>query len=259
MAVVSRLARVVTPRMRLARRRPVASAAAGKMLEWKQMEVASKEGATPPEVWCASVAASGSMSVSADADELLDVQRQRQQQQLRRVLVAVDTSEEGRHALNWAVCNLSRPGDSFTVIHVNPFAEVCHASVQQVGDLMAGKAPTDLAEAERSMLTLEPEEVRKRMLANSETLLAAIVESQQCLTGDMPLLDIRTILNTEHIGEGSVKAIVDAVLQTADDIDANCIVVGSHCKGWWEEAMHGSVSSALIHATGNSRTVVVVH
>jgi nucleotide-binding universal stress UspA family protein len=57
----------------------------------------------------------------------------------------------------------------------------------------------------------------------------------------------------EHLGDGSIKTLVaegdfaPTILQTAKDIHADIIVLGSHSRRWLEEIVMGSVTEKVLH------------
>jgi len=56
-----------------------------------------------------------------------------------------------------------------------------------------------------------------------------------------------------HLGDDSLKTIVmegnasDLILKTANDFNADLIVIGSHSRRWLEEVLMGSVTETVLH------------
>ena len=42
----------------------------------------------------------------------------------RRVLIAVDPSEESKYALKWSLENIIKPGDKIHVLHAQPYPKI---------------------------------------------------------------------------------------------------------------------------------------
>jgi nucleotide-binding universal stress UspA family protein len=59
----------------------------------------------------------------------------------------------------------------------------------------------------------------------------------------------------QHLGDKTIKTIVkegdfaDAILETAKEIHADIIVVGSHSRKWLENILMGSVTEKVLHHT----------
>jgi nucleotide-binding universal stress UspA family protein len=59
----------------------------------------------------------------------------------------------------------------------------------------------------------------------------------------------------EHLGDKSIQTIVkegdfaDAILETAKELRADIIVVGSHSRKWLENVLMGSVTEKVLHHT----------
>jgi nucleotide-binding universal stress UspA family protein len=59
----------------------------------------------------------------------------------------------------------------------------------------------------------------------------------------------------EHLGDKSIQTIVkegdfaDAILETAKELHADIIVVGSHSRKWLENILMGSVTEKVLHHT----------
>jgi nucleotide-binding universal stress UspA family protein len=59
----------------------------------------------------------------------------------------------------------------------------------------------------------------------------------------------------QHLGDDSIKTLVkegdfaDAILETAKDLHANIIVMGSHSRRWLEKIVMGSVTEKVLHHT----------
>jgi len=59
----------------------------------------------------------------------------------------------------------------------------------------------------------------------------------------------------QHLGDKTIQTIVkegdfaDAILETAEEIHANIIVVGSHSRKWLENIVMGSVTEKVLHHT----------
>jgi nucleotide-binding universal stress UspA family protein len=59
----------------------------------------------------------------------------------------------------------------------------------------------------------------------------------------------------EHLGDDTIKTMVkegdfaDKILETAQEINADIIVVGSHSQKWLENIVMGSVAEKILHKT----------
>jgi nucleotide-binding universal stress UspA family protein len=57
----------------------------------------------------------------------------------------------------------------------------------------------------------------------------------------------------QHLGDDSIKTLVtegnfaDSILDTAKEIDADIIVMGSHSRGWLNDMLVGSVTEKVLH------------
>ncbi len=136
---------------------------------------------------------------------------------LRRLVVGVDGSAGGRHALEWAAEQAA--GGRLTVVHgFDPGAELLVAVAQVSLD--------DIREQHRRAL--------------EQTWTAGI--ERPGLAVDERLVDDRA---------------ADALLQIADETDAQAIVVGQHGNGGWSRHHLGEVPGKLLHRS--DRPVIVVN
>ncbi|KAK3020591.1 hypothetical protein RJ639_046941 [Escallonia herrerae] len=150
-------------------------------------------------------------------------------QQERRILVAVDESQESMHALSWCLSNLFPQNTKNTLIllYVKP-PPVC-SSYDATGYLFGGDV-------------IETMEKYSRELANSVMARAETVYT-----------DFNTNIEVEKkVGSGDAKEVICAAVKK---LGADVLVMGSHDYGFFKRTLLGSVSD---HCSKHVRCPVVV-
>ncbi|XP_057782206.1 universal stress protein A-like protein [Salvia miltiorrhiza] len=138
----------------------------------------------------------------------------------RKVVVAVDESEESMYALSWCLTNLlspknNNPNTTLILLYVKPPIP-SYSSLDLTGFLFAGDA---IASMERY----------SRDLANSVMQRAEAV-CNRCNT---------TVQVEKKVGSGDAK---DVICVAVDKLEADILVMGSHDYGFFKRALLGSVS-----------------
>lgn len=133
----------------------------------------------------------------------------------KAVMVAVDNSDYGLHALQYAAENLVGASDSLIIVHVRPQVE------------------------EKDFFAAEPYRVEfeEAYLRDSEELLEKM---KKLAASILPAgVGIETV---SLAGDPS-----EELLKVAEKIKPGMLVVGSHGKGFLKRALLGSVSRYLVH------------
>lgn len=140
-----------------------------------------------------------------------------EQFQPRRILAATDFSHVATHALRHAVAIAKKFGARISVIYAEPFLSPVEGPV----DFYFDNIPR------------MKEALEKRLLAYTDT----------------------------HVGPADTDVVVDmpagAIVSTADRINADLIVMGTHGRKGIRHAILGSVAESVVHET--NRPVLTVH
>ncbi|KAL6978284.1 hypothetical protein U1Q18_019953 [Sarracenia purpurea var. burkii] len=151
----------------------------------------------------------------------------------RRIVVAVDESEESMYALSWCLSNLfsdNRDSETNTLVllYVKPPAPV-YSSLDATGYLFAGDAIANI-------------EKYSRDLCNSVMTRAEEIYR-----------DFNTGIKVEKkVGSGDAK---DVICMAVERLEADMLVMGSHDYGFFKRALLGSVSD---HCTKHVKCPLVV-
>jgi nucleotide-binding universal stress UspA family protein len=135
---------------------------------------------------------------------------------LQRILVPTDLSDFAGNALRWAAMLQRRLGARLTLVFANePYV------------------PFDVLEGPAAYLLQNEPEFRERLMK----------EMHEHVQRHLP-----------DIGQAPETLIVDkapaqAILETAESIDADLIVMGTHGRTGWRRALLGSVAENVVHHT----------
>ena len=138
---------------------------------------------------------------------------------LQRILVPTDISDFAGNALRWADMLRRRLGAQLTLVYANePYI------------------PFDVIEGPAAYLLQHEPEFRERLTR----------ELHDHVQRHLP-----------EAGAAAEPLIVDkapaqAILETAESIDADLIVMGTHGRTGWRRALLGSVAEKVVHHTGRS-------
>jgi nucleotide-binding universal stress UspA family protein len=137
----------------------------------------------------------------------------------KKVVVAVDESEESMYALSWCLGNLlsgnRNPSTTLVLLYIKPPVPV-YSSLDVTGYLFAGDVISNL-------------EKYSRELANSVMNRADTV----CRNFSS------TVKVEKKVGSGEAK---DVICTAVDTLGADILVMGSHDYGFFKRALLGSVS-----------------
>ncbi|KAI3449402.1 hypothetical protein Pfo_006067 [Paulownia fortunei] len=137
----------------------------------------------------------------------------------KKVVVAVDESEESMYALSWCLSNLlpgnHNPNSTLILLYIKPPVPV-YSSLDVAGYLFAGDAIANM-------------EKYSRDLANSVMKRAEAV----CRNFNS------TVKVEKKVGSGDAK---DVICIAVDKLGADILVMGSHDYGFFKRALLGSVS-----------------
>ena len=155
--------------------------------------------------------------------------------QIKRILVAKDLSKESSNVIRYALELGSKFDAEVHILHVMPTVD--HAVLNMVAISMG---PDKLAELNAMN--------EKDLGEKTRSQLNAILE-EETRQGDVQLSTPPQV--EVHHGEAAPM-----ILQVADRLDADMIILGSHTKGKLHYAFLGSVAEKILRKT--HRTVVIV-
>jgi nucleotide-binding universal stress UspA family protein len=155
--------------------------------------------------------------------------------QVKRILVAKDLSKESSNVIRYALELGSKFDAEIHVLHVMPTVD--HAVLNMVAISMG---PDRLAEL-NAMNEKDLGEQTRRQLN--------LILEEETRRGDVQLSKPPQI--EVHHGEAAPM-----ILEVADRLDADMIILGSHTKGKLHYAFLGSVAEKILRKT--HRTVVIV-
>ena len=147
------------------------------------------------------------------------------------VLLAVDESSESEYAARRAR-ELFGPDANYLAVNVAEYPVAWYPTPMAWGGVYAFAAPYPLVEEEVGNVTDEQEDARE--VATVAAAHADVDASPVGVTGDP----------------------VTAILEAADEHQADVIVVGASDKSWWQRLFEGSVSSDI--AKRSRRPVLLV-
>ncbi|KAL4438688.1 hypothetical protein ABPG77_006292 [Micractinium sp. CCAP 211/92] len=161
----------------------------------------------------------------------------------RNIVVAVDSSEDSQHALQWTARELYRPGDVLHVLHCIPNMAV-PSGIYAVPDGRLAMVNVDA------------------LLANDEQFMLAESQAVQgmCARAFPPEEEVAhavTIVREEPLGSGDKGRVAEAICRKADELQAAVVVIASHQKSGLSEFVLGSVAAHC--TTHSSRPVLVLH
>ncbi|KAK4406943.1 hypothetical protein Sango_0275300 [Sesamum angolense] len=137
----------------------------------------------------------------------------------KKVVVAVDESEESMYALSWCLSDLlaqnSNPNSTLILLYIKPPVPV-YSSLDVTGYLFAGDV-------------IQTIEKYSRDLANSVMRRAEAV----CRNFDS------AVKVEKKVGSGDAK---DVICAAVDKLEADILVMGTHDYGFFKRALLGSVS-----------------
>eukprot|EP00270_Netrium_digitus_P003316 TRINITY_DN137_c0_g1_i4.p1 TRINITY_DN137_c0_g1~~TRINITY_DN137_c0_g1_i4.p1 ORF type:complete len:172 (-),score=50.48 TRINITY_DN137_c0_g1_i4:137-652(-) len=137
----------------------------------------------------------------------------------RKILIAVDQSEESTHSLKWALENVIQPGDKVHLLHAQPYPAIYAGSAGPAGFYV----PPDVIDS----LKKQEEQISRQVLRDAKALC------------DEKKIDVEADV---IVGEPR-ESICDAV----DQLGADLLVMGSHGYGAIKRALIGSVSDFCVH------------
>jgi nucleotide-binding universal stress UspA family protein len=145
--------------------------------------------------------------------------------EIKRILYATDLSQNAQFAFGYAASLASKYNAKITILHV--LEEISPTTMLLIGDIVGEKRWSSLrSEKEQEVIA----SIQKRL----EDFTAAFVrETPQC-----PFTVDRIIVETGHP--------VGRIIATAEKIDADLIVMGSHGQGMLEQVVIGSTSRRVL-------------
>lgn len=155
--------------------------------------------------------------------------------QVKRILVAKDLSKESSKVIRYALELGSKFDAEIHILHVMPTVD--HAVLNMVAISMG---PDRLAELNAMN--------EKDLAAQTRKQLLAILE-EETRQGDVQLSTPPQI--EVHHGEAAPM-----ILQVADRLDVDMIILGSHTKGRLHYAFLGSVAEKILRKTHRSVLIV---
>ncbi|WOL11802.1 universal stress protein A-like protein [Canna indica] len=153
----------------------------------------------------------------------------------RRIVVAVDESEESIYALRWCLRNLPRPvsgdasesRDTFILVYARPTPPV-YSAMDGTGYFFA-------------------QEVTANMDKYSRDLADAVMEKAKNICKEYANITVEA-----KICAGDAR---DVICQMVDKLGADLLVLGSHGYGFIKRALLGSVSD---HCARNAKCPVLI-
>jgi nucleotide-binding universal stress UspA family protein len=144
---------------------------------------------------------------------------------IKKILYATDLSENARHAFGYAVTIANRHDARITVLHV--VEELSSFARSMVADMMGEKR---LAEAKK--------EKEKEIISDLKDRLVAFCTEVRHEQPSCPFVVDNTIVVTGHP--------VDRIVQQAEKMDADLIIIGSHGRGGIADVTLGSTSRRVL-------------
>jgi nucleotide-binding universal stress UspA family protein len=145
--------------------------------------------------------------------------------EIKHILYATDLSENARFAFGYAASMANRYTAKITILHV--LEELSPTTMLLIGDIVGEKRWSSLrSEREQEVIA----SIRKRLEDFTATFSH---EAPQC-----PFTVNQIIVETGHP--------VGRIIATADKIDADMIVMGSHGQGMLEQVVIGSTSRRVM-------------
>ena len=145
--------------------------------------------------------------------------------QIHHILYATDLSENARFAFGYAASLANRYNAQVTILHV--LEELSPTTMLLIGDIVGEKRLSSLrSEKEQEVIA----SIQKRLEDFTATFCR---ETPQC-----PFTVNQIIVETGHP--------VGRIIATAEKIDADMIVMGSHGQGMLEQVVIGSTSRRVL-------------
>jgi len=144
---------------------------------------------------------------------------------IKRILYATDLSENARYAFGYAVSIANRHDAKITVLHV--VEELSSFAQSMVADILGEKRLADIK--------MEKE---KEVISDLKTRLVEFCNDVSREQPNCPFVVDDTIVVTGHP--------VDQIVQQADVIDADLIIIGSHGGGGLADVTLGSTSRRVL-------------
>jgi nucleotide-binding universal stress UspA family protein len=155
--------------------------------------------------------------------------------QVKRILVAKDLSKESSNVIRYALELADKFDAQIHILHVMPTVE--HAVLNMVAIAMGPDRLAELNAENEASLAEQTRDQLDEILKNEAELADVKLSSP-------PLIEV-------HHGEPAPM-----ILDTADRLDVDMIILGSHSKGKLHYAFLGSVAEKILHKS--HRTVVIV-
>ena len=148
--------------------------------------------------------------------------------QIRHILYATDLSPNSAYALQWAMNSVQKHDARMTVLHVlEPLAPTASAMVETI---ITPEQKHKIYSEKRSFAL---DRIRRRLQQFFEKELTEDVESQK---------RIASILVTEGLA-------ANEILQKADELDCDAIIMGTHGKGIMAYTFLGSTTKRVLRRT----------
>ncbi len=145
--------------------------------------------------------------------------------EINKILYATDLSENARFAFGYAASLANRYNAQITILHV--LEELSPTTMLLIGDIVGEKRLSSLrSEKEQEVIA----SIQKRLEDFTATFCR---ETPQC-----PFTVNQIIVETGHP--------VGRIIATAEKIDADMIVMGSHGQGMLEQVVIGSTSRRVL-------------
>eukprot|EP00270_Netrium_digitus_P003314 TRINITY_DN137_c0_g1_i2.p1 TRINITY_DN137_c0_g1~~TRINITY_DN137_c0_g1_i2.p1 ORF type:complete len:171 (-),score=43.89 TRINITY_DN137_c0_g1_i2:137-649(-) len=138
---------------------------------------------------------------------------------MKKIIVAVDQSEESTHSLKWALENIIQPTDRVHLLHAQPYPAIYAGIV--------GRAGLSVSPGVIASLKKHEEEISLQILKEAKALC-----DEKKINVEFDVI----------VGEPR-ESICDAV----DQLGADLLVMGSHGYGAIKRALIGSVSNFCVH------------
>lgn len=145
-------------------------------------------------------------------------------------------------------------GSPSAIVALHTAVELAEASGGKVYAVCAGQHPGAEAQATRQLLGAEGQAVRQRVPKEFRAAFDPYSSLHETLDEAAELLREAGARGETVAVEGHA---VDAILDVADDVDADLIVVGSRGLSHAKRLFMGSVSTRLAHHTG--RSILIMH
>ncbi|KAK2457073.1 universal stress protein A protein [Trifolium repens] len=149
----------------------------------------------------------------------------------RKIMVAVDESEESMYALSWSITNLisdTNNNSKLVLLYVKPPSAVY--SLDSAGYIFSNETIDDLEEYSKKLA--------KSVMKRAEAI---------CRNFDATNINIEKV-----VGTGEAK---NVICNAAKKLEADTLVMGSHGYGFFKRALLGSVSDYCVK---NAKCPVVI-